>query len=749
MKKNRSILSKLIISYVVIVAIPLLGFIAMYSWMQRNVEQYALRLNEEIIQKAHENINEILEKVDSSQLIFSANSKMSQVASYTKKNAQEDFECYLLQKELAGVINSNENIYHIYIYFPASDICVLESTTLYADDFFERYYGMDEAESAEWKEKLLQTKYKDQEIQNVAEGAVTTECVDFLQKYPIGEKKVSAVCVVSVKKSKLFAPLQRGDGNSGFFIVNRGSNVLFQENNGEWNIEEVVSTIKQGTADRKNVIISAEVLKSGWQLYSVTDRDKVLEKVNEMRTVSILLLVVYAVICWYIIQTMTRRNYEPLQNLLRSISNSRNIAYERHTNEYDWLQEAWAGTREEIKRQRAVVLEKFLLSLLKGKVSEKEWKEKKEKLGLKCIGEDYVVLCFKITEPEKISLGASDDFNEQGRLELSYFVINNIATELLEKRYTVLSVTTDDSVICILNFADATDGNALEDITNTVSEVKNIVKQYFNFSFLTVISEECSFYYGIHEAYKQVLEGLEHQLFYPKDAVISYSKIEKSLKTDYYYPLEMEQNLIQCITNGDFEESRRMVNELFRQNFEQIMGNKVLAKCFMSDFMATMVKAVSKVVPNLVIGEDSEISQLISKLLEAGNIHEMQEDIVALLEYICTHINSKSGSDVSDRVVAIIEKNYTDTQLSVTSIAEMMNLHPVYLGSLFREQTGEKLLDYIARYRIDQSKALMKKQTYEALEDVGRAVGYDNVRTFTRVFKKYEGISPASYKKTI
>ena len=35
------------------------------------------------------------------------------------------------------------------------------------------------------------------------------------------------------------------------------------------------------------------------------------------------------------------------------------------------------------------------------------------------------------------------------------------------------------------------------------------------------------------------------------------------------------------------------------------------------------------------------------------------------------------------------------------------------------------------------------------MDDVGRLNGYDNIRTFARVFKKYEGITPAQYKKNI
>ncbi len=748
MKKNSSVLSKLIISYVIIVAIPLIGFAAMYQWMRSNVEQYALAMNKEIIQNAHENINEVIEKITSAQLSLSGNNRMNEIAAYSKKGVKEDFECYLFQKELSGVLNSYKDIEHIYVYFPMMDVCVMETTSMYADDFFLRYYGMSEEESTAWKQKLLNVRYREQECMTIAEGEVSGESIEFIQKFPINGRKTNAVCVVSSQSNTLFAPLIRGDGNSEFIVVNHGNNVLYQTENSVWDVEEI-QVMQQRENYHKNTILSEKILSDGWQLYSITDRDKVLAPVYQMRAVSLFLLVVYAVICWYTISTMSRRNYEPLQKLLHSISNSRNVSYEKNTNEYEWIQGVFTSTREEIKRQRTVMLEKFIQSLLKGKVGEAEWKEKCDKLGIKLDGEDFVVICFRIMEPERLRIVGGSDVDKESKLELSYFIINNIASELLEKRYKVISSAADDGIFCIVNFSGTEETDIISDIQVILEKVRELVKQYFDFGFLTVVSDECSFYHGIHEAYLQVLEGLEQHIFYQKDALILCHNLERNTKTDYYYPLEMEHNLIQCIVNGNFPESRQLVDELFHRNYEKIKGNQLLAKCFMSDFVATMIKAVGKVIPEFVLGGESDISVQMNRLLEADNIHMMRIDIIQLVECICNIMNAKSGSNTSDKVKAIIENCYQDSQLSVSFIAEKLDLHPVYLGTLFKEHTGEKLLDYIARYRIERSKVLMKNQAHDSLEDIGKAVGYDNVRTFTRVFKKYEGISPAQYKKSI
>lgn len=758
MKKNNSVLSKLLISYSLILIVPFIGFVAMYSWIRATVENYAVKLNEEIIRNAYEEINEVIEKVNVSLLSIAANTHIDDISKYTTLEEEEYFECYLMQKELAKLLNSNEDIYHIYVYFPQADICVFETTTMKADKFFERYYGMNMEESAAWKEKLLQTKFSAQANQSVKEGSVIpVECVDFIKPYPIGYKYVSAISVISVREDVLFDSLNREDTVSEFMIVNDENSLLFHSTDTEKILEEMIVFVNGGgniESDKERHIM-VQQLQAKWKLYCITDKERLFEGLNKVRTVSSLLIVLYICLCVWLIQNFTKRNYEPIRNLLKLISDKRQIEYQKNTNEIDWLQNVYSSMNEEnerfsslLKQQRTLVLEKFLRMLLKGRVNPKEWEERTGQFGIKVISDDYVVVLFKINEPESVFSDNSGETEEQDKLDLAYFIINNIATEVLSKNYMVLSVNVNDSVVCIINYAEQEE-DIINEIYRDVEDIKSAVHKYFAFKFLTIISSEQSSYGGIHEAYKQVLDGLHYQLLYQKDAIICCSKLNDSVKTNYYYPLEIENNLINCIKNGNYDEAENIVDELFKRNVEHLEMNKVMAKCFMSDLMATMVKAVGEVVPELGVGEETEITDTMNDLLNSENLYEMKSCVKLLMDKVRVNISSKSGRDTTDRIIQFIEENYPDCQLSVTSLAEQFNLHPVYLSSLFKKRTGEKLLDYITRYRVDRAKSLIKAQKNISLDDVGRLVGYDNIRTFARVFKKYEGITPAQYKKNI
>ena len=69
------------------------------------------------------------------------------------------------------------------------------------------------------------------------------------------------------------------------------------------------------------------------------------------------------------------------------------------------------------------------------------------------------------------------------------------------------------------------------------------------------------------------------------------------------------------------------------------------------------------------------------------------------------------------------------------------------MSTLFKERTGQKFVDYLNQIRVEKSKELLKN-TDKKMYQIAKAVGYDNVKYFFRVFKKYEKITPEEYRNT-
>ncbi len=64
---------------------------------------------------------------------------------------------------------------------------------------------------------------------------------------------------------------------------------------------------------------------------------------------------------------------------------------------------------------------------------------------------------------------------------------------------------------------------------------------------------------------------------------------------------------------------------------------------------------------------------------------------------------------------------------------------------MFKEEVGEKYVEYIAKYRISKAKQFLL-ETDLKIDEIAERVGYWGRNSFIRNFRRYEGITPAKYR---
>jgi AraC-like DNA-binding protein len=93
-------------------------------------------------------------------------------------------------------------------------------------------------------------------------------------------------------------------------------------------------------------------------------------------------------------------------------------------------------------------------------------------------------------------------------------------------------------------------------------------------------------------------------------------------------------------------------------------------------------------------------------------------------------------------------REYSDEKLSLAKIAKAANISANYLSEKFKQVTGENLVRYIARTRVEKACALLKDGNLR-ISEIAFAVGFQSLSQFNRVFKKSSGISPTEFRADI
>lgn len=100
------------------------------------------------------------------------------------------------------------------------------------------------------------------------------------------------------------------------------------------------------------------------------------------------------------------------------------------------------------------------------------------------------------------------------------------------------------------------------------------------------------------------------------------------------------------------------------------------------------------------------------------------------------------------RAIAIIKKQWANSELSLQSVADTLFLSPQYLSRLFRQETGDTFGSYLTQKRIQEAMRLLQNPGLKMYE-IAQRTGYTSQHYFSSAFKKALGMSPVEYRKTV
>lgn len=219
------------------------------------------------------------------------------------------------------------------------------------------------------------------------------------------------------------------------------------------------------------------------------------------------------------------------------------------------------------------------------------------------------------------------------------------------------------------------------------------------------------------------------------------------VENSYYYPIEKEKLLITYILRGKREEALGLLDDILCANYE----DKTLSPIGNSNFLIAITGTVNRILQEsgLQIGDVFEDGTLIFpelKMLKTSR--QLKCRITELFTQLADAIakaGEETSSKLSEGLLGYVNENY-NKDISLVDIAAAFNLSAGYISALFKKTTGENFKDYLTMRRLAAAKQLMQTKKNLKVKDLAQQVGYNNVNTFIRIFKKYEGISPGEYQ---
>ncbi|RYL95720.1 AraC family transcriptional regulator [Sporolactobacillus sp. THM7-4] len=122
--------------------------------------------------------------------------------------------------------------------------------------------------------------------------------------------------------------------------------------------------------------------------------------------------------------------------------------------------------------------------------------------------------------------------------------------------------------------------------------------------------------------------------------------------------------------------------------------------------------------------------------------HNNREGVILLLNYLLSKINSQHVSDS----ICYIHTHFAE-KIDIKSLAAMEHYTPSYYCDWFKRKMKMTPLEYVHYLRIQRAKELLCDSKLSILA-ISYQIGYEYNASFTKMFKKYEHVSPSEFRMT-
>ena len=96
------------------------------------------------------------------------------------------------------------------------------------------------------------------------------------------------------------------------------------------------------------------------------------------------------------------------------------------------------------------------------------------------------------------------------------------------------------------------------------------------------------------------------------------------------------------------------------------------------------------------------------------------------------------------KIMSLLEKNY-EKFLTLQDVSEIVSLSPKYVSRLFKKETQKRFTEFRTDLKMRHAKKILRDPSF-TVNEVAEKVGYQNLASFIKMFKKFTGHTPTKYR---
>lgn len=199
--------------------------------------------------------------------------------------------------------------------------------------------------------------------------------------------------------------------------------------------------------------------------------------------------------------------------------------------------------------------------------------------------------------------------------------------------------------------------------------------------------------------------------------------------------------LLEHLKHGDSKNAKSILEQMISHSANQALDSFLFFRYESAEIIRLLIEQA----------EHSSFyieKQKLVHLLSYNSAKEFYSRASALIDQLCDQVNDiarQKDLHMRQTIMDYLHAHYMDPDLSITSVAETLNLRPSQINAILREDVGMTFSQYVPFLRMSAFKSLLLSTDLPIAQLIVQ-VGYIDVPNFLRKFKQLEGVTPSQFR---
>lgn len=325
--------------------------------------------------------------------------------------------------------------------------------------------------------------------------------------------------------------------------------------------------------------------------------------------------------------------------------------------------------------------------------------------------------------------------------------IRNIASQSLQEVcYEVISSETRDRSLFLINYAQSKETDLKKKLYDLYADAKNIVDLFQGISLTLCVGIAVQTLNEIERSKTSCWRANWLRMHYGLNQIIYSETIAEENSSVLLAQIStLRENLEKAYKAIDMITVERELYRFFTLPVLSLCSTESMR--FLWSSISCFCKIYGQVMKN-ASNQEVMMNEIISKLQLQTTFLDyrtmLTQQISLYMTEMTDFLREKNAKPVM-KACAYIEEHYSE-HLTLETMAQIVNLSPIYFSNLFKKESGKNFTEYLTGYRMKKAKELLREGEMNVTE-IANALGYSDARYFSKVFKKEIGVKPTDYRK--